>query len=99
MKRNFVICQTENRDYLFEPMKRALENGFSMSDYADVWQGEIEAETIGDALDELFRIFNMDIPEGYRGRSLSVSDVVKLDGTPYYCDVFGWSEIPSEAAS
>ena len=32
-------------------------------------------------------------PKDFRGHSLSVSDVVRLDGTDYYCDSLGWVNI------
>lgn len=30
---------------------------------------------------------------GYKGRSMSVSDVVRINDRYYYCDSFGWSEV------
>ena len=50
-------------------------------------------------LEDVYRIFNLDHPEGYTGRSLSVSDVVQIlnsaDGNPsfHYCDSFGFKEV------
>lgn len=32
-----------------------------------------------------------------RNRSLSVGDVVTVDGTPYACQRFGWIQVPGEA--
>ena len=52
-----------------------------------------------DNLEDVYRIFNLDHPEGYTGRSLSVSDVVQIqnptDGNPsfHYCDSFGFKEV------
>jgi len=45
------------------------------------------------ALEKLFCKYNIDHPAGYKGRSLSVSDVVKLNDKYYYCQPFGWDEI------
>ena len=45
------------------------------------------------SLDDLFYIFNMQRPEDYRGRSLSVSDVVKNDEGYWYCDSVGWVKL------
>lgn len=48
------------------------------------------------ALEKIFYMFNMDFPSGYRGRSLSVSDVVVLkeEGIyttkAFYCTSIGW---------
>jgi hypothetical protein len=35
----------------------------------------------------------MSHPSDFRGHSLSVSDVVYLDGKYYYCDSFGYKEL------
>ena len=74
-----------------------MKHNFKGSDYVSVWYGEVEAETIGQALEKLFRIHNSeDRPNGRGMLSMSVSNVVELDGVPYYCDRFGWSEVPRE---
>ena len=63
--------------------------------YETVFKGEIEAKDIED----IYRIFNTEKPEGYEGRSLSVSDVVEIvksdDIRPgfYYCDSIGFKVI------
>lgn len=44
-------------------------------------------------LDNLFMIFNTDPPEDFQGHSMSVSDVVVLDGKAYYCDSIGWRQL------
>ena len=63
-----------------------------LSDYKKVWEGE--TEDTGTELDDLFQKFNIGKrPEGYTGHSLSVSDVVKMDGKYYYCDSYGWEQI------
>ena len=50
-------------------------------------------------LEGVYQMFNLDHPDGYTGRSLSVSDVVQIqDGsingpTFHYCDSFGFMEV------
>lgn len=45
-------------------------------------------------LDELYCEFNEEEkPESYRGHSLSISDIVVLNGVLYYCDDYTWVEI------
>ena len=67
--------------------------------YETVFKGEIEAKDIED----IYRIFNAEKPEGYEGRSLSVSDVVEIvksdDIKPgfYYCDSIGFKAVPFDA--
>ncbi|MCR5123446.1 MAG: hypothetical protein K6B74_13620, partial [Ruminococcus sp.] len=43
--------------------------------------------------EEIFRVFNIDRPADFKGHSLSVSDVVTLDGAAYYVDVYGFKRI------
>ena len=63
--------------------------------YQLTYDGSVEC---GD-LEGVFRIFNVAHPEDYRGRSLSVSDVVEViesdsvDSGFYYCDSFGFAKI------
>ena len=51
-----------------------------------------------DDLEEIYFLLNCRHPEGYAGRSLSVSDIVELyngdDHEYYYCDTFGFQQIP-----
>ena len=49
-------------------------------------------------LDDIFIKFNLAHPEDYRGRSLSVSDIVELIGNDaecgfYFCDSFDWKKL------
>lgn len=71
--------------------------------YLPVFDGNIDApegvgeEQVGRAaviLEQVFSIFNTAHPAGYCGRSLSVGDVVQLEGRHYLCAVFGF--IPVE---
>lgn len=48
---------------------------------------------LNEYLEDLFREFNINEPEDYFGRCLSVSDVVVLNGTAYFCDSIGWKEL------
>ena len=66
--------------------------------YDKVFEGEVNCFT----LEKLYEIFNLKHPAGYKGRSLSVSDVVEIvesDNTEkvfYYCDNFGFKTISFE---
>lgn len=66
--------------------------------YRRVFDGEVDA---GD-LEDVFTRFNGGFPDGYTGRSMSVSDVAvteqPLAGMPagaYFCDVFGFRQLDS----
>lgn len=84
-----------NTSYCFRSFDEA-KGKWSIHDYVRVYSGEIDGETINEILEKLFVKFNIKRPADYHGRSLSVSDVVCLEGKYYYCDSFGWSECPKE---
>lgn len=64
--------------------------------YDKVFDGAVDASDIED----IYRIFNVEKPEGYKGRSLSVSDVVEIVESDsikpgfYYCDSIGFKPVP-----
>ena len=66
--------------------------------YRNAYEGTVEAEN----LEDVFYIFNMDHPEDYRARSLSMSDVVEIiedHGSSFYiCDTFGFKEVPFDTS-
>jgi hypothetical protein len=82
----------EGRKYLF---LRYNENDVpSKSLYNEVYSGEVESsENVMGVLEGLFRKFNFNHPADFKGHSLSVSDIVELDGKYYYCDSFGYVEL------
>lgn len=63
--------------------------------YDKVFEGEVNCFT----LEKLYEIFNLEHPAGYKGRSMSVSDVVEIidgnNGKSYFhfCDSFGFQQI------
>ena len=63
--------------------------------YTKVYEGE----TIGNTLEDAYYTFNVDHPKDYKARSLSVSDVIQIEGSSvekdgfYYCDTIGFKEI------
>ncbi len=63
--------------------------------YDIIYEGAVDASGIED----IYRIFNLEKPDGYKGRFLSVSDVVEViksdDIKPgfYYCDFIGFKKI------
>lgn len=71
----------------------AKEHNFSMDDYRVVYSGKIEGEKPMEVLEDLFYVFNMKHPKDFKGHSLSVSDIVILDGENYYCDRAGWRKM------
>lgn len=68
--------------------------GVKISDYKTVYTGQIDGTNVNEILEKLYSKFNTDHPADYRARSLSVSDLVALEGTgTYFCDSFGWKQI------
>jgi hypothetical protein len=77
----------------------AVKDEFSLDDYKRVYSGKLPDDTMDDQeiLEEMYTKFNVNRPDDYRARSVSVSDVIELirDGTSkyYYCDNMGWKLI------
>ena len=63
--------------------------------YDCVFDGEVSCKS----LESVFALFNFRYPDGYEGRSLSLSDVVEVmesDHVPkglYFCDSVGFKEV------
>ena len=67
-----------------------------LEDYKLVYEGELDDDNqvseIYD-LDTIYERFQGVKPEGYKGTSISVSDVVFIYGKYFYCDSCGWEEV------
>lgn len=65
--------------------------------YEVVYSGDVEAESCGD----VWKIFNCNIPKGYKGHSMSVSDVLEIKDEQgksdfFFCDDIGFETIAFE---
>lgn len=91
----FIIYQTE-ANYMFFTWNMAKER-FNFDDYTKIYDGVVKERSEESALEELFTMFNISHPIDYKGRSLSVSDIVELKvggrSKFYYCDFIGWKKI------
>lgn len=75
--------------------------GVKPSNYYTADHGTIKASSPQAACEQLFRIYNIDHPADYTGRSMSVSDIVNLwDNstepavkTSWFCDSVGFVQI------
>lgn len=73
-----------------------------LSDYEVVYSGYIaEQKTLQDTLDSIYEKLNQrEKPEGYKGHSLSVSDIVYIRqgafGGLYYVDSVGFWEVTAD---
>ena len=99
MKLEYHVYQAPvSRSYCFRNFKFAMKNGWTKNDYVHVYCGSIKSETINEALEQIWELLNINRPEDYHARSLSMSDLVMIDNKFYYCDSVGWSECPEEEA-
>lgn len=69
------------------------EYKLTYSGYIDLEVDEISRDSTLYILDKIFEQLNLYRPEDYKCHSLSVSDVVELNGVYYFCDSMGWKEL------
>jgi hypothetical protein len=92
----------ELRKFRFESYSqlKAQNREINFNNYNIIYKNSYSKEI---DLEELFSKFNSNIPNDFKGHSLSVSDVIAInDGSnikAYYCDNFGFKEIPEFANS
>jgi hypothetical protein len=89
-----VNSDRDDEEIAFMPYIYAEQHGIDPYAYDRVYEGEMEA----DSLEDVFRLLNTGrFPDGYLGRSLSVSDVCEVitNGRSdfYYCDSVGFKKI------
>lgn len=86
----------------FSSMEENKNENLNINDYDLVYQGNISDfnSDFGSEylLEEIYRKFNIDRPEDFKGYSLSMSDVVVMEinneQKAYYCDRIGFQEMP-----
>lgn len=92
-----------DRDYYgmaFEDLNSAI-NRCGGSPPSGVYDLVYDGNTDCESLEDIYREFNIDKPEEFKGRSLSVSDVVEVTNDQgnaafYYCDNIGFKKIEFE---
>ena len=74
----------------------SLKDGESVdaSTYDEVFDAEIDETN----LEDIYRRFNTERHPLHRGHSLSVSDVVVMNGKGHICQSFGFKEIPFDVS-
>lgn len=86
------IFQTEDPSLMFKRYDCIAEQGVDLDKYDLVWHEVLlEGRELG--LDDIFERFNIDLPRGYAGRSLSVSDIIELNDEKWYVDSFGFKRL------
>ena len=93
-----VNPELDRYDTLFRSYDSAMKSAGKIdpSIYKTVFAGNVEAEV----LEDVFAALNFSQPVGYNGHSLSVSDIVEIEGGGHhYCDTFGFQELKDFDAS
>ena len=69
--------------------------GVIIDEYVAVYNGSIEPRnSVAETLEAIYRDFNLNAQPDYYGRSLSVSDLVALEGVgTFFCDSVGFKQI------
>lgn len=106
MNNNKVTCtiyQTGTASYLFRGWEYAKEK-FSINDYDNEYEIELDDELDVIILEKLFELFNINHPKDYQCRSMSVSDIVRIERNGnffiwYYCDRIGWEDITDKISN
>lgn len=89
----------ELRNYMFTSMSllEKLNLKVDLNNYNEVYMDDLYSSIFSkniDILEEIYQKFNVgQKPESYKGHSLSVSDIVVLDGVNYYVDSFGFIKL------
>ena len=87
----------------FEDRATLQKSGIQLgiNDYNLVYEGnfnDIDGDSFDDKLNTLYDRFNFEQPEDFKGRSLSVSDVITVKNgkneSAYYVDSIGFTDIP-----
>ena len=84
-----IAPEKDDKNLMFMGYKfTVLHGGINADSYELVFDGDLPVQTAED----VFRIFNLEHPNGYRGRSMSVSDIVWMEGIGF-CDSVGFRQI------
>lgn len=102
----YQIKDWENSKYMFASWRLA-EKYFNLKDYEEVYSYFVDMRPNKDngysvllterdvekILDNTYHMLNVNRPEDFKGHSLSVSDIIAVGNSYYYCDMFGWKKI------
>lgn len=93
----YIIFQVKGkltRDYGFMGLStmKSLDVKVDLDNYDLIYEGKVKTD-VSNILEELYRAFNIEQPEDFFGRSMSVSDIVQIGDDYFYCDSIGWANI------
>lgn len=76
---------------------RKAKKLFDLRDYEVVYEGEIVEDSTFRCLELIYKVFNFNHPRDFQGHSVTVSDVIELDGKDFYCDSSSWVDVRTGA--
>lgn len=91
-----INMDRDSQRHCFRSLER-IHGKVDCSSYDFIYSGELPDNKNG--LEALFRIFNVDKPDDFKGRSMSVSDIVVISGSEtlqagaYFCDMIGFQPV------
>lgn len=101
MIRIWQVNKDKFYDYAFfgydDVIRHHGEGSVTIDNYDKVYEFEMQSSSEW-RLDDLFEIFNTNRPSDFHGHSMSVSDVVEVDGVFWYCDDIGWKKLDWEVS-
>lgn len=103
MSIHYEIFQIEHneksRGRIFAELSEDIKTvNLKEDNYKKIFEGELEQNSKRRVqpnlvLNYLFEVFNIHHPNEFKGRSLSVSDIVKVNNQYYHCQSVGWKEV------
>lgn len=93
---HYQIFQLTDKTHLFDPLRWWKNDKPEMGMYDLKYTGTVEKQegvTVYGVLEHIYHKFNVERPKDFNGHSLSVSDVVGLDGEYYFCDSIGFKKL------
>ena len=96
------MSQPSGAGIMFRSLKNIQKEGtpLSLDAYKKVYEGDFDEKTDSKlpVTEQLFVKFNTLRPDDFKGHSLSVSDIIVIDGQQYFCDDYGFKPISLAAA-
>ena len=92
-----IIPELDTKRLIYNCLEYIMKSSgdtFPAEIYELVFSGDVEAKSC----DDVWTIFNANLPDGYKGRSMSVSDVLEIVDSDnqskfFFCDSYGFKEI------
>ena len=89
-----IVPELDAENLIFRDFHQHGNSQIPSEIYEMVYQGNLDVQTP----EEVFEIFNLNPPEGYKSRSMSVADVVEFTYSPehsdfFFCNTIGFTKV------